>query len=292
MSIGSLDDAGRMGALGFVLEAIGAGQFRNGRPEESDPVRTTITYWCADDKDPAILRALGDAHERMQARGAGAEQGPATDPAGFARLLAVFNPYAALALNLSVGRDNEWIAAEAKASDDWLIRDNALLPWDATATPATGRDHPISGIARLGLFAEWAQASAYLRGDADLRLIGRSAEAWRRTAAGQWRYGRPPHGWTGPEPVDATMRDRLQALARSRDPRHAAMFQLGLWSAHPDGSGENVWRRLRKRLRGVAAALPKNSKDALEDCARLLLKRRMPSAFVPAAAVLILSGDG
>ncbi|HLL31984.1 MAG TPA: ATP-binding protein [Allosphingosinicella sp.] len=289
-TIGSMDDIGRLGALGFILEARGEGVYRGGRPEQADPTKAAATYWRESGESGSIMPTLRDAHERMQSRSAAAVDGPGTHPAAVARLLAIYNPYASVALNLSVDPDLPWIAAAAKAGDWALAEAGALLPWESRPVSRSGRDHPISGLARLGLFAEWVQAVAWLTGDPDLRLIGRSAEAWRRTTSGQWRYGRPPPGWAEQEPLDATLAERLKSICRSRDPHHAAMLQLGLWSAHPEASGDEVWRRLRKKLDGVAAPQG-DSMEALVAAAQHLLRRRVPSAFVPAAAYLLVRGD-
>jgi hypothetical protein len=281
----SPDGVGKFGALGYLLETGGARQWRPLHELKSDPVAIAVTYW-ADQPDPRILDTFVEANSRLQARNAGLTDLPPDDPAGAARLLAVFNPYVPMAINQSIHREKDWIAASAKAADDWLSRRDALLPWDAIPGLPSGQGHPVLGVASLGLFAEWAQAIAFIKDDSDMRLVGRSAEAWRRTAAGQWRYGRPPPPWVGAGAIDATMSQRLSALLADRDPVAAAFLQLGLWSSHPDGSGEEVWKRIRGRVQRAAEQTGTDTKGAPVRCLELLLQRRMPSAFAPAAATL------
>ena len=221
LAVQSSDDIGRLGALAFLVVAMGCGgsSQRLTRSQEGDPVGAAMSYWKVDRPMGDILKTLRDAHERMYARGAtddvtpGTGTEPGAPPPAVARLLAVFNPYAAPVLNLSISHHYQWIPGAAEASDAKLVAARALMPWPASPAPSTGREHPVAGLARLGLFAEWAQAAAFFHNDPDVRLIGRSAEAWRRTAAGQWRYGTPPEGWVGSPEVDASMAHRLAALA-------------------------------------------------------------------------------
>jgi hypothetical protein len=134
--------------------------------------------------------------------------------------------------------------------------------------------------------------NANFRNDPDVRLIGRSAEAWRRTAAGQWRYGTPPEGWAGSPGVDASIEHRLAALASAPDPVDAARFELGLWSPDPNPDGERVWAELRHRNARIFAERTAAADDDPATHAAALLGRRVPTAFVPAAAILIPGTHG
>jgi hypothetical protein len=216
----------------------------------------------------------------MQARGAiGADC--EFSPQSVARLFAVLTPYATLAVNLSHDPDFEWVAQWAMAADAKLAAAGGLLPWAADLQQQT-REHAVLGLARLGLFAEWSQAAALSRRSADLRLIGRSAEAWRRTVAGEWRYGARPPGWRLCS-IDATMQYRFDCLLACPDPVEAALAQLGLWSPEPEPDGERVWASIRDRRH-----VPDHPDPAKR--MRSWLGRRLPSAFAPAATVLGPSG--
>jgi hypothetical protein len=272
------DDIARSGALGFVLaDWMGGGFDKPGHAAVAVPGAAFAFFGrrLASGGEDDLRRALSEAHERMQARQAGGESS-SFEPPVVARLLAALTPYAAMAVNLSVQPDYDWATSWASAVDARLSAAGALLPW--SAQPALQeRDHPILAIARLGLFAEWAQAAAMFHGCPDLRLIGRSADAWRRTAAGEWRYGRRPGGWPA-RVTDVTLEHRFDRLCESDDPRQAALEQLALWtpSGNPDGAA--IWARIG---RGPVRA----DANPLEEMRRLL-RNRVPSSFVPAAAVL------
>ena len=74
----------------------------------------------------------------------------------------------------------------------------------------------LADISGLGLFAEWADATGFLQRSANLRMIGRSAERWRQTVGGRWRYGRPPSRWVGQSVLDVTLLEKYVAAGRSR----------------------------------------------------------------------------
>lgn len=279
MALRSPDEVGRRGALAFLTAAAtDEGFSRRARQRDGDVVAAAFVFAAETGIDPdgEMRGALGEAQERMQARGA-----IGTDcefsPQSVARLFAVLTPYATLAVNLSHDPDFEWVAQWAAAADAKLASAGGLLPW-AAELQQESREHPILGLARLGLFAEWSQAAALFHRSADLRLIGRSAEAWRRTVAGEWRYGARPRGWRSC-PIDATMRYRLDSLFACADPAEAALAQLGLWSPEPDPDGERVWASIRDRRHAPVHPDPVKRM-------RSWLGRRLPSAFVPGAAVL------
>ncbi|MDP8993742.1 MAG: ATP-binding protein [Pseudomonadota bacterium] len=282
----SADEIGRRGALAFLLESSGRARPRT-RAEQADPVSASWAMWSAgvDERSSDEVRwTLHEARAGLVARKA-VDQDEDFSAAAVARLLAVLNPYVTPVLNLSVHPEYSWLVEAARESDRRLVEAGALLPWTGHPAP-TARDHPVSGLARLGLFAEWLGALAWVRKDAELRVIARSAEAWRRTAAGQWGYGRPPRGWPAGRPIDATMRHRLELLAASPDTQGAAIRQLALWQPGEGSEADRLWDRLRRRFAHRLAA----ATDA-EAAVRMLLDRKMPSAFAPPAAILMLSSD-
>jgi hypothetical protein len=54
--------------------------------------------------------------------------------------------------------------------------------------------------------------------DSNLALVARSAEAWRQTVAGRWRYGAAPRGWRGSPRLDEVTLARTRRLADSGYP--------------------------------------------------------------------------
>jgi len=133
------------------------------------------------------------------------------------------------------------------------------------------------------LFAEWAGAAEFELRDRDLRLIAASAERWRRTMAGSWAYERRPRrqlGWS--RPVDVSIADRVTKLGESDDPVRESLAQLGAWSRTGDGEAvrELIDRRFAKTLAGQAGREP-------SEIAEGLLRRSLPSAFVPPLAILL-----
>jgi len=162
----------------------------------------------------------------------------------------------------------------------WSLAALGGLLLAAAPVPAQPVD-PVEGLAALGLLAEWAGAAAFLLHDADLRVLARSAERWRRTTAGQWSYGRPPRGWD--RPLDVTLAARLAALGAAADPPAAARAELAAWSGDRPVADE-----LGGRLAGALTAARDVVPVGPDAVAGVLLHRRVPAAFVPPAAVLLV----
>ena len=122
--------------------------------------------------------------------------------------------------------------------------------------------------------------------DPDLAAIGRAAERWRRTVAGDWRYSGPPTGWQQAGPLDAVLAKRLDRLLDHSNPQDAAHAQLGLWSSRDPAA---LWPTLQRRFgKSFEAA------RALTDPKRRteMLGTAIPTAFVPPVAVLLETPRG
>ncbi|HWM58341.1 MAG TPA: AAA family ATPase [Pseudonocardia sp.] len=289
------------GALGFVLHRAGVA-----RPVSTargyDSVGAAAGLRAPEPDRDAATAELGVAAFRLARRVSEPlprwDDGAVTGPLG-ARLLAVLTPYVEVAVTLSRVRDDPAIGGHAEAVAERLGEFGGLPPrrtgpW--TVLPRSGET--IDGLAALGLLAEWLGAAAFVLHHPDLTLIARSAERWRRTAAGLWSFGSAPPEWRGPSgPLDLTMADRVAQLLDAADPIAESRRQLAVFAGADSGDGDpdpllaELGRRLRGSLdRARAAAfdgVPEDVPDGAPDAAGVLLRYHVPSAFVPALAVLI-----
>ncbi|WP_448625262.1 AAA family ATPase [Geodermatophilus sp. URMC 64] len=268
------------GALGFAARRVGLSS-RASAWHGADAVGAAAATWLA---QGGVAPALAAAGERLARR-----LGPVSPdaPPGSARLLAVLTPYVDAAVTLGRVRGDPAPERHAAAADRRLVGLGGLPP--AGVPPSAGPAQPVEpvdGLAALGLFAEWAGAAAFRLRDPDLRLIAQSAERWRRTAAGQWSYGAPPATWRAwSRPLDVTLADRLVALEAAGDPAAASREQLAAWTGddRPDPTG-----RVARRLPGALLAAREAVPEGAAAVAAVLLRRRVPAAFVPALAVLLV----
>lgn len=285
------------GALGFVLERAG-----RSRPISTargyDGVGAVLGIRGPEPVPDAGSRELGVAAGRLGRRVGEQlptpDAGSAAGPLG-ARFLAVLMPYTDVAVTVSRVRGDPAIGRHAEAVDRRLtvlggLPPHGVGPW--TVLPAYGE--AIDGLAAMGLFAEWAGAAAFVLRHPDLALIARSAERWRRTAAGCWWYGSVPATWPGwRRSLDVTVADRVDGLRRAADPVAQARRQLGLWSGadapdgDPAGDPAALLAELRRRLPGSLERARAVPEDRPHGAAQVLLRHHVPSAFVPALAVLI-----
>ncbi len=267
------------GALGFMIAARW-GRNESNWDKEGDPIAAALAMGRGE-RGPAADFAFGRARDRLRARGLTGDI-DWDDP----QLLATMTPYAVFAAALALQPDRVAVDASARDTEARLAAAGAMIA-DGPATPSSA--NPMAGIADLGLFAEWAGVAAMTSTDPDLRRIARSAERWRRTVAGDWAYGPAPSDWRPATPLDHSLRRRLLRLLEARQPAAAAHAQLALWSA--DGDGERLWAQLRRRF---STSLTAAARIADPVARAVLLRRRIPTAFVPSAAVLTenLRGDG
>lgn len=263
----------RHGALAFRLLARGADP-REGSDlkRTADPVAAATELWGGG-TGYAVRQALDQARERLMARGAGfVGRSEGVD----AQLISVHTPYAPVAANLATQDGFHWLGEEAFQAEQRLCAMGALFEPPLSRPPEPSKANPIAGIAGLGLFAEWIGLLGFWRRDPTLRALGRAAERWRQTMAGNWRYGRPPRGWAGPPLLDATLAARLDAL-RTKSAAAALLDEL-MQSADAFGQLE---RRIAGRILKAYGA------ETTEAAAALLARSDVPSAIVPPLAALI-----
>lgn len=275
------------GALGFVARRAGL-ELRARSWGDVDAVGAAFDTWLSGGpgtEAPALARA----QQRLTRRLGGSDADP-LDAAAAARLLSVLSPYVDAVLTLGQVRGDRALEQHAAAVDAQLARLGALLP--AGRRPATVVQQPldaVDGLTALGLLAEWLGAAAFVLRDADLGLLAWSAERWRRTAAGQWSYDPPDADlrlWT--RSLDVTVADRLSALTGAADPPGAGREQLTAWWGDDRTTGPRLEVRISRRLPGALRLAREAVPGGVAAVAGVLLDRRVPAAFVPPLAVLLV----
>ncbi|WP_432877213.1 AAA family ATPase [Kribbella sp. CA-245084] len=205
-----------------------------------------------------------------------------------ARSFAVLTPFADLVGTMSRLPDHQYLADYAtvvgqRLDDLGNLAPLGSRPWRDYSDAQGSRSLPT--LTDLGLLAETIAAAAYLFGDADLRLVARAAERWRRTAAGSWSYGSvaKPQRWA--RPVDVSIADRVSALDGGPDQYDRAEAQLAAW--WPEHAADDVVQLLERRAPKMVADARRAAREDLMGAAALLLRRNLPSALVPPVAVLL-----
>lgn len=267
----------RHGALAFQLLTRGNYLFlETDLGRGADPVAATIEQWGVR-TGHAARQAIDLARERLTARGASI--GETVDSVS-AQMVAVHSPYAGTVANLSTQAEFPWLGIAAGEIEARLCDMGGLFVPPLKGSIAPTPSNPVTGIAGLGLLAEWIDLLGFVRRDANLRTIGRAAERWRQTVAGNWRYGRPPVGWSYSNKLDVTLGARTRALGEERNPASAAMKRLQSLLG-PDLSVERLRERLLKTLESAAQA------ESADEIAANLQRWRVPAAIVPPLAILI-----
>lgn len=281
---------GRIASEATLTSLLGAGlRFALHRAGERiarpgvDPVAEAAGLW-----DP-----VKPASEPLQA-------GPVADPVdvatarlAMARAAAALTPFASLVETMSRLPAHLHLAEYAAAVQrgleplDGLAAGRPEASSQRSANPALALD----AFIQRGLLAELIGAAAYLQRDPDLRLVAAAAERWRRTVGGTWSYATaaPSPGWK--RALDVTQTDRLMSLVATPDPAAAAAADLEAWAPeHP--SGAEVLALLRERSpRYLADAARTAAIRGTAQAASVLLRRGVPSAFVPGAAILLTPPD-
>jgi hypothetical protein len=274
------------GALGFALRLCDLASTES--YQRFDVVAATFATW-SDGHGSDATTSFSTAQERFPWQEVSPPPHP-DDAAGRARLLAILTPYSQAADSLSRLPDDDRITSHAESTVYHLRHLDGLPPrgthpW--TAPPGTARMNDITTMTGLGLFAEWVGAAAFSLRNPHLTLLARSAERWRSTTAGRWSYdSAPPAGSPSRTRLDASISDRILALADDPSPIDASREQLAAWS----GDVQPV----EVLLEQIAHRFPTALKDGRltadagpEAAARVLLDRHVPSAFVPALAILL-----
>lgn len=205
------------------------------------------------------------------------------------RVLATHTPYTTFAKHLLPMQESEELWGRAEHFSVLVSKAGGLFEqWPPTPARLNSGD-PLGVLSDIGLFADWAQATAFIGRDENLVLIGRSAERWRRSMAGDWSIGRRFGRWRTRPLLDETVEHRLSALLQSKDCSKQAQWQLKVWE---DAAQTTAFLpSLLKRLGHVIPELdkPLSSADMARTVTRRLLSRGVPAVFAPALAVLILN---
>ncbi|HEU4758129.1 MAG TPA: ATP-binding protein [Agromyces sp.] len=265
-----------------------------------DPVDAAIRLWAPEEAvaprsrdreqpdPPASVVAAG--WECIVARAGSIDPATMDPAAALARSAAVLTPFTDLVDTMSRLRTHAYLSGYAAGTRPRLdalgfLAPSGSEPWHDRVT--TGPALALRSLADLGLLAEFVGAAAYLRRDRDLRLVAAAAERWRRTIAGAWAYGtraRPP-GWD--RALDVTVADRLAVLLDATDPAALARAHLEAWAPEHAGADE-VLRLIRERSPATVAAATRAAEErGAGAAASLLIRRGLPSAFVPAVAMLV-----
>ncbi len=282
------DDCGRYGALGLLLGGLPEPyRFPLVRDGDRDLVEAANDIWTGETGNEAWLALEAGRRQLMRYGASGA--GLYDHESG--RALATFTPYAGVArhllllpenraLNESVGR---FAAAVGNAGE--------LFDQDRPMPLQLDGEDPLTSLTDIGLLADWALSCAFVEGNQDLLQIGRSAERWRRTMAGNWSIGRRRGPWRKRPPLDQTTDQRLVRLLAAGDGLQQAQWQLQVWGEAVADFDLRVL--LRQRLKYIAEMTPLGllECDRPRGITRQLLLRGVPAVFAPAVALLILNAE-
>jgi AAA ATPase domain len=280
------------GALGFAMRAAHSAAW-SGWSLDVDSVGAIVAIGTSRFGSGPKGDLLSDAQARLASTMTSGQVLKPDSPQAIARLFAVLTPYAIpLGVIVRSGdkrRSREALTGHLYRVQHGLMQVDRLPPRAARSWKPRLTSNSLEAFDELvstGLLAEWAGSTVVSVADRDIRLIAQAAERWRRTVSGRWSYDAPRPLMTAYEEtlVDATIDDRLGALADERDPSAAAELQLAVWSGLDDPltarlNLEQRYQTTIRRARSAGSATP-------TDIARELLRRNVPSAFVPALATL------
>ncbi|SDI38483.1 AAA ATPase domain-containing protein [Paraburkholderia steynii] len=284
-AVSATDSCARHGALALLLATSPEPfYFSQTNTRESNPAAAANEHWGGVPGNEA-KRAFELGLEKLRRVAPDAMH---TGTPLFGLVLATHTPYSIFADNLSVMEGHSELRDTVASSVETISTANALYG-DRQLTfvpPESGSQ--IGALASLGVFAEWVEALAYVRRDDDLKLIGRAAERWRRTMAGDWSIGRRRGEWRRLPSLDETLRERLRDLSDEPNSTYRARNQLDIWARAL--RADNLIPRLGRRLRGMLSEASRSAAElnALDVVTRRLLARGVPAAFAPPLAVLIV----
>ncbi|GAA7771310.1 hypothetical protein RN01_07410 [Cupriavidus sp. SHE] len=282
-AVSAKDSCARHGALALLLSNLSEPfYFPRVDSRESDLAAAANERWAGAKGDQAMLaQELGHQQFRRVASGD-------VDQLSFGQLIATLTPYSAFAENLSITDGGDWLRAAAELSVDTFATADRLVGAGQLRPVGLRSDNQIGWLTGAGLFAEWAEAISFVRRNSELRLIGRAAERWRKTMAGNWSIGRRHGPWRRLPPVDETIQSRLLDLMEATDSRLRAHEDLDLWAtALKTKALLPILRRRLPRLQAEVARLEEENAGP-ELITRRLLACGAPAAFVPPLAVLIM----
>jgi hypothetical protein len=276
------------GALRLALEMVDG--YHAPSPSMLDPAGAAALCWTGTGAQPE--KAPGPRIEEVAAwnrvNGRVGGKQPPPSPATQARLLGVLTPFGDLVTAMTATGQRAEVLAFVESAYRGIDRLGLLAPgaasWHDRASSASVAGG-LNAMADVGLLAEAIGAAGYVLRDADLNLVAKSAERWRRTMAGCWSYGSAGVGRAGwDRELDASLADRLDALTGSDDPVARSREQLDAW-CDPAQGRRSALELVRSRAPGVVQRAARAEGPA--EGASLLLGRFVPSAFVPGLCVLI-----
>jgi hypothetical protein len=160
--------------------------------------------------------------------------------------------------------------------------------WDPEVSTSTAG--VLENLRDAGILAEAIGVAAYLYRDADLNLLARSAERWRRTTAGSWGYEAKPKRARGTwsnagNATDLTLADRIDSILEGGQPIERALQQLDTWKPSSASNSFRLFQLVRRRApeRCNAAAIS----DSPHEAARILQRGRVPGGLIPPVSVLL-----
>ncbi|UQS16294.1 ATP-binding protein [Pseudomonas sp. HS6] len=207
------------------------------------------------------------------------------------RVLATLTPYVAFAKNLLVMPQNNGLAESVERFAGEVGNAGGLLEQWPSVPVRMNISDPLGSLTDIGLFADWAQASALIVRNENLLLIGRAAERWRRTMAGKWSIGRPFGPWRSRPSLDHSTEARLHFLLESPNGVKQARWRIQVWEDSMPANTLLPFLRKRTGRLQIESGAQLSRFELLQVITRRLLARGIPAVFAPALAVLILHGE-
>ena len=286
------------GALAYALLAVSRDmELRGSLAELASSAGTGLQDSVCQEQ---VLREASDLRERHRI--------PSQfDPAEPWEIAANLNPYSApvaslVALKASPKLTEYMIAVSGNFSA------MARVPFDVDDGNTVGgrllsrSEVMVEQLAALGSTADWLSGFAFFHQVANVPLIARRAEAWRRAAAGEWVYGsNAPEGWVEMKAgLDHGTRTWIERLLSVSDPADEAARQLLFWhEPMPDKEqgeqpmGKRSSARLAQALRfAKRVARRKIGSEAPYVVARALIGRNIGRSIAVPVAVLAAQRGG
>ncbi len=283
----SPDDVARRGALSIIALNLPEPAMSAGfNLREIDVAQAVQERWT---QGPGALwkRAQDTGWRRMRDAGR-------IEAYGDVNGLATLTPYAALLrIKLRSNERAKIFEAASKVAEAILqeetLRDVLFSSRESRALLHEQRQDAIMWLVDIGLFADWSEAAGFVMRDTDVRLVGRAAQRWQRTVAGDWSYGPIPTSWAI---SPAARESRYEAVDRSLYPIGGSTHAYEIIEAWGRAFSTRrllpqLLQRLPSAIRAAREEIHKDNPRPFEQIHRRLLARGAPAAFAPALAVLI-----